>query len=84
MTALYTKLLSDSVDFWKPVIEAHPSRMMWGSDLNYWWHYEPDVLHEIVAFGRRFIWHLDPTVQKRFAYRNVVEMLKLNPMNGEE
>jgi len=33
--------------FWQPVIEAHPTRMMWGTDLYYWWHYEPDVINMI-------------------------------------
>ena len=74
---LYKKLLSDSVDFWKPVVEAYPTRMMWGTDLYYWWHYEPDVLHEIVGFGRDFITQLDPNVQERFAYRNALEMLNI-------
>ncbi|MCL0101926.1 hypothetical protein M1O29_02440 [Dehalococcoidia bacterium] len=72
---LYTELLSDSVAFWKPAIEAYPSRMMWGTDLQYWWHYEPDVFHEIVEFGRHFISYLEPTTQEQFAYRNVVKML---------
>ena len=71
------KLLSDSVDLWKPVVEAYPTRMMWGIDLYYWWHYEPDVLHEIVEFGRDFITQLDPNVQERFAYRNALEMLNI-------
>ena len=75
---LYAELISESVAFWKPAIEAHPSRMMWGTDVQYWWHYDRDVLHEIVEFGRQFISHLDPIIQERFAYRNVVEMLDLN------
>ena len=49
--------------------------MMWGTDIQYWWHYDRDVLHEIVEFGRQFISRLDPTIQERFAYRNVAEML---------
>ena len=49
--------------------------MMWGSDLAYGWHYEPDVIHEIAKFGRDFTAGLDPEVQERFAYRNAVEML---------
>ena len=75
---LYKGLLSDSVDFWKPVIEKHPSRIMWGTDLFYWWHYEPDVIQEIVGFGRDFIAHLDPAVQEGFAYRNALDMLDIS------
>ena len=73
----YYRLLANSLVFWKPMIEAHPTRMMWGSDLVYWWHYEPDVIHEIAKFGRDFIAGLDPEVQERFAYRNATEMLGL-------
>ena len=60
----YHRLLANSLVFWKPIIEAHPTRMMWGSDLVYWWHYEPDVIHEIAKFARDFIAGLDPEVQE--------------------
>jgi len=76
----YYRLLANSLVFWKPIIEAHPTRMMWGSDLFYWWHYEPDVIHEIAQFGRDFTAGLDPEAQERFAYKNAVEMLGL-PLN---
>ncbi len=74
---MYYRLLASALVFWKPIIEADPTRMMWGSDLFYWWHYEPDVIHEIAKFGRDFISGLDPEVQERFAYGNAVEMLNL-------
>ena len=77
---LYKRLLSDSVVFWKPVIENHPSRIMWGTDLFYWWHYEADVIHEIVGFGRDFIAYLDPEVQEGFAYRNALDMLNISAL----
>ena len=74
----YYRLLASSLVFWRPIIEAHPTRMMWGSDLFYWWHYEPDVIHEIAQFGRDFTAGLDPEVQERFAYRNAAEVLSLS------
>ena len=73
----YHTMLASSVAFWKPVIDAYPERMMWGTDLYYWWHYDPDVIHEIARFGRDFITHLNPDVQERFAYRNAVKMLNI-------
>jgi hypothetical protein len=72
---LYRSLLADSVTLWKPVIDAYPTRMTWGTDLYYWWHYEPEVLHEIAEFGRAFIAQLTPEAQERFAYRNARDML---------
>jgi hypothetical protein len=71
----YYSLLADSLALWKPVIEAHPTRMMWGTDMYYWWHYEPDVIHVIVQFGRDFIARLDPEAREGFAHRNASEML---------
>ena len=74
---LYHTLLHSSLAFWQPVIEAHPTRMMWGTDLYYWWHWEPDVISIIAQFGRDFISYLDDQAKERFAYRNAVEMLNM-------
>ena len=71
----YSTFLATSLSFWKPVIEAHPTRIMWGTDLAYWRHYEPDVIHAITQFGRDFISNLEPEVQESFAHRNASEML---------
>ena len=74
---MYYRMLASALAFWKPIIEAHPTRMMWGTDLYYWWHFEPDVIRDLVRFSRDFIGALDPQVQELFAYRNVVETLDL-------
>ena len=74
----YYRILASSLVFWKPLIESHPTRLMWGSDLFYWWHYEPDVIHEIAQFGRDFTAGLRPEVQERFAYLNAIEMMSLS------
>ena len=73
----YYRVLASALAFWKPIIEAHPTRMMWGTDLYYIWHYEPEVIHEIVRFGRDFIGGLTPEVQEMFGYRNALRMLDL-------
>ena len=75
---MYYRLLASALVFWKPIIEAYPTRMMWGTDLFYWWQFEPDVIHELTQFGRDFTASLDLEVQERFAYRNAVEMLRLS------
>ncbi len=74
---MYYRLLASALVYFKPIIDAHPTRMMWGTDLVFSWHNEPDVIHEIAQFGRDFTAGLDPEVQERFAYRNAVEMLGL-------
>ena len=72
---MYYRLLASALVTWKPIIEAYPTRMMWGTDLIYSWNFDPDVIHELTRYGRDFITGLDPEVQERFAYRNAVEML---------
>lgn len=74
---MYYRMLAGALAFWKPIIEAHPARMMWGTDLYYWWHFEPDVIRDIVRFGRDFIGALASKTQELFAYRNVAGMLGL-------
>jgi len=77
---MYYRLLASALVYFKPIIDAHPTRMMWGTDLIYSWNFEPEVIHELTRFGRDFIAGLDPEVQERFAYKNAVEMLGL-PLN---
>jgi len=77
---MYYRLLASALVTWKPIMEAYPTRMMWGTDLIYSWNFEPEVIHEIARFSRDFIAGLDPEVQERFAYRNAIEMLGL-PLN---
>ena len=75
---MYYRILASALGFWKPIIEAHPTRMAWGTDPFYWWHFEPEVTHGLIQLGRDFIADLDPEVQERFAYRNAIEMLGLS------
>jgi hypothetical protein len=74
---MYYRILASALSFWKPIIEAYQTRMLWGTDPFYWWHFEPDVTHELIQLGRDFIAGLDPEAQERFAYRNAIEMLGL-------
>lgn len=74
---MYYRILASALVFWKPIIEGYPTRMVWGTDPFYWWHFEPDVIHEVIRLGRDFIAGLEPEVQKNFAYRNAIELLGL-------
>lgn len=68
--------LKDVLDFWKPLIEAHPNQFTWGSDRWFTWHYDQEVGALMVEFGRTFIGHLDSAVQEKFAYQNAERMLQ--------
>jgi hypothetical protein len=80
---MYYRLLASALVYFKPIIDAHPTRLMWGTDLIYSWNYEADTMHELVRFGRDFIAGLDPEPQERFAYKNAVEMLGLSVSKGD-
>jgi hypothetical protein len=68
----YAPLLQADLTKWKDVIEAHPTRFMWGTDRggNAVWTYDLEVSRRLVDYGRSFIGRLDPSVQDLFAYQN--------------
>ena len=72
---MYYRLLAAAIHHWKPLIEAYPDRMMWGTDALYSWHFEHEVYSELTWFAREFIGGLSPEVQEKFGYRNAERML---------
>ena len=66
----FNEVLRTALVEWKPRIEAHPHRFMWGTDRWYDWHFDVEVGGLLEEFGRAFIGHLAPEVQERFAYKN--------------
>jgi len=73
---MYYKILVSSLQHWKPLIEAYPDRMMWGTDALWSWHFEDEVYGEIAWFGRAFIGGLSPEVQEKFAYKNAEKLIE--------
>jgi len=69
------RLLAAALNNWKPLIEAYPDRMMWGTDALYSWHFDHDLYSEVTWFARDFIGGLRPEVQERFAYQNAEELI---------
>ena len=70
-TATYNDLLSQMVSTWKDVIERHPDRFLWGTDMALpTWHWDSEVIDKIAEFSRAFIAELDPTVAEMYAYQN--------------
>ena len=70
------EILSTSVQKWKPRIEQHPDRFVWGTDRAYTWHFDPEVTAAIDEVSRKFIDKLDPAVQAKFAYKNAEKLLQ--------
>jgi len=72
---MYYQLLASALHYWKPLIEAHPDRIMWGTDALSSWHFDQEVYSEVTWFARDFISGLAPDVQDKFAYKNAEKML---------
>jgi len=73
---LYYRLLASSLHYWKPLIEAHPDRIMWGTDALWSWHFEQEVYSEVTWFARDFIGGLSLEVQEKFAYKNAESLFQ--------
>lgn len=76
LTANFDKILKINLDIWKPRIEKHPDRFLWGTDRAYNWHFSTEVGDIIDEMSRSFIGQLKPEVQEKFAYRNAERMLE--------
>ena len=75
----WDRLLENAVDLYKPIIEAHPDRYMWGTDrADIAWNYDEDIGQLLAEFGRAFIGMLDSEVQEQVAYKNAELLLANN------
>ena len=64
-------LLDQAVDLYRPMIEAHPDRFMWGTDRgDIVWHYDEDLGRLIADYGRAFIGRFDLEIREMIAYKN--------------
>lgn len=67
--------LNSKVKKWKPRIEKHPDRFMWGTDRATDWHFSEEISMLFEEFARAFIGQLDPAVQEKFAYKNAERLI---------
>ena len=75
----YETLIEQDLATWQKLIEAYPDRFMWATDRGNTaglWTYDADVGQLLVDYARAFIGRLDPSVQEKFAYMNVQELLQ--------
>jgi len=73
---MYNMILASALQHWKPLIEAYPDRILWGTDALWSWHFEHEVYSEVTWFARDFIGGLSPDVQEKFAYKNAESLLE--------
>src|SRR3989338_345651 len=74
------KEFDDVLDYeirkWKPVIEKHPDKFLWGTDRgDAVWNYDLEIGQIMVKFARAFIGKLDTTVQDKIAHKNAEGLL---------
>ncbi|MCH7714266.1 MAG: amidohydrolase family protein [Chloroflexi bacterium] len=71
MSEDWDTLLDQAVALYRPMIEAHPDRFMWGTDRgDIVWHYDEDLGRLIADYGRAFIGRFDPEIREMIAYKN--------------
>jgi hypothetical protein len=54
----------------KPLIEANPTKVMWGTDRLRSWHFDEEVGRVLEEYSRAFIGRLSPGVQEMYAHKN--------------
>ncbi|MBI4067216.1 hypothetical protein HY407_02440 [Candidatus Gottesmanbacteria bacterium] len=70
----YQGMLKADLSLYKPLIEAHPDRVTWGTEMNIRYTYEVDVYDRMIKFIRLFIGSLDPSVQENIGYKNALRV----------
>mgnify|MGYP001581582417 CR=1 FL=1 len=63
-------MLESDLALYKPLIEAHPDRVVRGKEMNLRHTYEPQVYDRMIKFIRLFIGNLDPSIQENIGYKN--------------
>jgi predicted TIM-barrel fold metal-dependent hydrolase len=66
--------LQQAESVWAPVVLAAPDKVMWGTDISFNWHAEPEVYDRLVDFSKTFVATLPAEVQKKYAYQNAVRL----------
>jgi len=85
MNNRFEDLKNTMVSTWKDVIERHPDRFLWGTDMALpTWHWDPEVIDKIAEFSRAFIGELDPTVAEMYAYQNAERLFGTCSNQGGE
>jgi predicted TIM-barrel fold metal-dependent hydrolase len=78
MRSEWDRLLEEADALYRPMIEAHPDRFMWGTDRgDIVWGYDEEVGQILAEFARAFIGRFDPAIQADLAYNNAERLIAL-------
>ena len=72
----WDRLLDTALEEFKPLINAHPDRYMWGTDRgDIVWGYDEEVGQLLTEYARAFIGRFDPVIQEKIAYKNAERLI---------
>ena len=72
----WDSMLEKAIETYKPMIEAHPGRYLWGTDRgDIVWNYDEEVGRLVADYGRAFIGRFDPEIQEMLAYKNAETLM---------
>lgn len=72
----WDSMLEQALELYRPMIEAHPDRYMWGTDrADIAWNYDEDLGKLLADYGRAFISNFDPDIQEKIAYKNAERLI---------
>ncbi|MDP1878688.1 MAG: amidohydrolase family protein [Actinomycetota bacterium] len=68
-------MLAASLAKYLPLVQAHPDRVMWGTEMSTDYSYETSVYDRVIAFARAWIGGLPASAQEGVAYGNARRVL---------
>jgi hypothetical protein len=67
---IWDRLIEEGLQRVTPLLQQYPDRIMWGTDLNYPWHFEEPVTDVVISLSRQLIGRLPVDIQEKYAYQN--------------
>jgi len=74
----WDNLLDEADALYRPMIEAHPDKFMWGTDRgDIVWGYDEEVGQILAEFGRAFMGRFDPAIQADLGHKNAERLIAM-------
>ncbi len=67
-------LLHTAVSRYKPLVDAVPDKVLWGTEASTLYSFEPEVYDRAIKFSRQFLGELNPEHQGMVAYENALRV----------
>ena len=70
----HLNLLNTAVSRYKPLVDAVPEKVVWGTEIGPTYNFEPEVYDRVIKYSRMFIARLNPEHQENVAYKNALRV----------